>query len=106
MKFSLRRPIRNVQRCLTIAAIALPLAESFITPMCSSTSGRLITSSSSTSGPRRSTATASRVNAASRTLFSVDEEEALEQQGAGHLPAWDEIPFSETFDQLEGQLTR
>lgn len=101
MKLSPRRPVRDVQRCLAIAAIALPLAGSFVAPVCG-TAGCL--ASSLTSGPGRSTP-AIRI-AAARTLFSVDEEGTLKQQGAGHLPTWDEIPFSETFDQLEGQLTR
>lgn len=40
------------------------------------------------------------------TLFSVEEEAALDEKGAGRLPPWELMPFRETFDNLQAELTR
>lgn len=40
------------------------------------------------------------------TLFSLEEETALEEKDAGNLPSWELMPFSERFDQLQAELTR
>lgn len=122
-----RSPIQGLKRCLAVGVISLPLAGSF----CSVPGAARISSSGSDShhhrhhsshfrGPspaaavfvadgapasptarsRRSAATAG------ATLFTAEEEAALEEKGAGHLPPWELIPFSETFDQLQRELIR
>lgn len=99
------RPTRELKGCLTLAAVMLPLAGSFA-PLGGAMPALRLRSlglgSSASACPLPSTIRC----AAAATLFSAEEEAALEQQGAGHLPSWDLMPFRETFDQLQGELTR
>ncbi|CAM9485102.1 unnamed protein product [Ectocarpus sp. 6 AP-2014] len=98
------RPTRELKGCLTLAAVILPLAGSFA-PLGGAMPALRLRSlglgSSASACPQPSTTRC----AAAATLFSAEEKEALEQQGAGHLPSWDLMPFRETFDQLQGELT-
>ncbi|CAM9778016.1 unnamed protein product [Ectocarpus fasciculatus] len=99
------RPTRELKGCLTLAAVLLPLAGSFA-PMGGAMPALRLRSlgrrSSAGACPHTSAYTRC---AAAATLFSAEEAAALEQQGAGHLPSWDLMPFRETFDQLHGELT-
>ena len=91
-------PTKGLKRCLVIAAVCLPLAGCF----------HSIPGISAKRQPRRMMGGAGRT-ATSRctaTLFSVEEEAALEEQGAGRLPSWELMPFRETFDSLQAELTR
>lgn len=99
------RPTRELKGCLTLAAVLSPLAGSFA-PMGGAMPALRLRSLGLGSSAGACPQTSATRRAAAATLFSAEEEAALEQQGAGHLPSWDLMPFRETFDQLQGELTR
>lgn len=125
-------PARGLKRCLTMAAVSLPLAGSFspvvpgimmrrISPSARNNFGGLRGTAAAASaaavaadGARRSTMSSSSSRHAgagalagvSATLFSAEEEAVLEEKGAGHLPPWELMPFRETFDLLQRELVR
>lgn len=100
MALSARLPTTVLTRCLVVAVVCVPLAGSFY-----SVPGL---SAGSSHGPR-SLMGGARATIPSRcaaTLFSLEEEAVLEEEGAGNLPPWELMPSSEMFDQLQGELTR
>lgn len=102
MELSIRLPTRDLRRWLTIAVACAPLAGSFYSvPGLTARNSHGLSSNRVMGGARATTPTS-----CAATLFSLEEEAALEEKGVGNLPSWDMMPFSEKFDQLQGELTR
>lgn len=102
MELSISLSTRGLKRCLTMAVACAPLAGSFYSvPGLSARHGHGL-SKCMMGGARVTTPCTS----CAATLFSLEEEAALEEKGVGNLPSWELMPFSEKFDQLQGELTR
>lgn len=105
MELSIRLPARGLKRCLITAVACVPLAGSFYSvPGLSARNGHGLRNRMM--GGARATCRTPAGSCAAATLFSLEEEAALEEKGAGNLPSWELMPFREKFDQLQGELTR
>eukprot|EP00903_Cladosiphon_okamuranus_P013411 g12496.t1 len=102
MELSIRLPTRGLKRCLAMAVVCAPFAGSFYSvPGLSARHSHGLCTTRMMGGARAATHTS-----CAATLCSLEEEAALEEKGAGILPPWELIPFSEKFDHLQGELTR
>lgn len=102
MELSVGLATRRLKRCLIVAVVCAPLAGSFYSvPGLSARNSHGRSSNRAMGGARATTP-----STCAATLFSLEEEAALEEKGVGNLPSWELMPFSEKFDQLQGELIR